>query len=149
MDRKKVFVLSLALLVLFGGVLLIARSIGKKDVAGIPVSDNKNPVTTKKESANLFGKGTEEETAKNITDAVGIVEAIGEKTITVKNAENSSVVGITGATPVVITSNNAKTISGQMADLKVGDAVKVVYDKTTKNVTMITITRAIAPEKTK
>lgn len=142
MDRKKILVLLLALVVLVGGIFFIARSISNKNQAVTA------PVATKKEPANLFGKETAN-TAKTTLDVVGNVAIISEKTLTIKNSTQSTVVNINGATPVMITDEKNQTSASQMADLKVGDAVKVTYDQTTKNAMLISVTKIPAPVKTK
>ncbi|MCX6761402.1 MAG: hypothetical protein NTY33_00940 [Candidatus Moranbacteria bacterium] len=146
MDRKKILVLLLALVVLVGGIFFVTRSISNKNQAvTAPIA---NPVATKKEPANLFGQGTVDAT-KTTLDASGNVETILEKTLTIKNPNGSTVVNINGATPVMITDGKNSSVAGQMADLKVGDAVKVTYDTATKNTTLISVTKVPAPVKTK
>lgn len=145
MDRKKILILILALTVLVGGIFFIARSINNKNQVGKP---NQNKSVAKKEPANIFEQDANGKKEVSATDVVGSVSVIAEKTLTVKTQKDAVVVNINGATPVVITSGD-KTITGQMADLKVGDAVKVTYDETSKNVALISVIRPNAPVKTK
>ena len=136
MDRKKILILIFALVVLVGGIFFILRSIGSKNqTATKPIQ---TPITPKKTPANIFGQANQ--TQATTTDVMGSIGTIAEKTITVTHLKESTVLNITGATPVMITAGT-KTIPGQMADLKVGDAAKVTYDQTSKNVTMISIVR--------
>jgi hypothetical protein len=142
MDRKKILILIFAIVVLVGGIFIIAKSIQNKNVANNPVGQS----TIVKN--NMFGQDTTDASKKATTDATGTVEVIAEKTLTIKSQE-SIVVNINGATPVLITVGTGQPTAGQMADLKKGDSVKVTYDKTTKNVLMISVTGAQTVEKKK
>lgn len=136
MERKKIAIITFALLVLFGGIFFVARSIKEKQAgtAQAPIGGEKQP-------ANLFGQNTEENKA-NIATVTGSVEIIAEKTLTVKNPQESIVVNINGATPVRLTVGNANPVAGQMADLKKGDLVIVTYDKINKNTMLISVSRS-------
>jgi hypothetical protein len=141
MNTKKIAIIALALIALIGGVLVIARSISNRDLFS---GSGQNPMATKKEPANLFGQGSaNNDKAKEMTEVTGELKMIGEKTITVKSSEvDSAVVNINGATPVMLSNNENKTTLGQMADLQIGDTVRVTYDKTTKNVNMIFVIKS-------
>jgi uncharacterized protein YneF (UPF0154 family) len=142
MERKKMLILIFAIVVLVGGIFIIVKSIQDKNAVNTPVSQN----TIVKN--NMFAQDTTDANKKATTDVTGIVEVIAEKTLTIKGQE-SIVVNIDGATPVLITAGAGQPIAGQMADLKKGDSVKVTYDKTTKNALIISVTRAQAVENKK
>jgi len=142
MDRKKVLILALALIVLFGGIFLVTRTISNKDkVAKSTTNSTQNSVVAKKEPANLFGQAETNAQKKATLDAIGTVEVIAEKTLTVKADKASVVVNINGATPVMLAVGKNAPVAGQMADLKKGDSVKVTYDQATKAARLILITR--------
>jgi len=137
MDRKKILILTLVLVVFAGGAFLISRNTSNKKQGGTAF----NPVTVKKEPVNMFGQGSGEDRGKNITDVAGAIEVIEEKTLTIKTSKEAVVVNINGVTPVMVMRTNNKAVVGQMADLKIGDAVKVTYDKITRNAVMIYLNR--------
>ncbi|MEI6588196.1 MAG: hypothetical protein WCO05_04595 [Candidatus Moraniibacteriota bacterium] len=143
MNTKKTIILIFALVVLFGGIFIIAKSIRDKSVAKNPVDQN----TIVKN--NMFGQEATKVNENARVDVSGSVEVIAEKTLTIKTPKESTVVNINGSTPVIITTSTDQPTAGQMADLKKGDLVNVTYDKTTKNVLMIFVTRAQAVEKKK
>ena len=133
MDRKNILVLLLALVVLVGGIFFVIRR-----------ANNRNMPTP---TPSLSGKETHN--AKTAVDVTGNIEVIGEKTVTVKNANEVTVANINGATPVMISDGKNPAVAGQMADLKLGDAVKMTYDKTTKNVMVVLVMRSAPMQKTK
>jgi uncharacterized protein YneF (UPF0154 family) len=143
MNTKKTIILVFALIVLFGGIFIIAKSIRDKSVANKPV-DQKTIVKN-----NMFGQEATKVNENARVDISGSVEVIAEKTLTIKTPQESTLVNINGATPVIITLGADQPTAGQMADLKKGDLVKVTYDKTTKNVLMISVARAQTVEKKK
>ncbi|MFZ2189087.1 MAG: hypothetical protein WAV73_06015 [Candidatus Moraniibacteriota bacterium] len=143
MNTKKTLILVFALVVLFGGIFIIAKSIRDKNVVNNPVDQNAIV------KSNMFGQDAAKDNKNARVDVSGSVEAIAEKTLTIKTPQELTVVNINGTTPVIITLGADQPIAGQMADLKKGDSVKVTYDKTTKNASMISITRAQAVEKKK
>jgi hypothetical protein len=134
MDRKKISILTFALIVLFGGIFFIASSINKESA-----TTGQAPIK-KEENANLFGQSAEESKISG-ADITGSVEIIAEKTLTVKNSQELVVVNINGSTPVMLIVGNASPVVGQMADLKKGDLVKVTYDKVNKNTMLISVSR--------
>ncbi len=135
MERKKIAIIAFALLVLFGGIFFVARSIKEKQsgTAQAPIGGEKQP-------ANLFGQNAGE-SKESVAIITGSVEIIAEKTLTVKNPQESMVVNINGATPVMLMVGSASPVVGQLADLKKGDSVKMSYDRTTKNVMLISVLR--------
>ena len=141
MNTKKIAIIALALVALIGGVFIIARSISNKDSLS---GSSQNPMATKKEPVNLFGQGSaSNDKTKETAEIVGTLAVIGEKTITVKNVDtDAAIININGATPVMISNNENKVTSGQMADLKVGDSVTVTFDKATKNAMLISVTKS-------
>ena len=141
MERKKILIVSFALVVLFASIFLIVKGIGSKNQVDNNPAPNTNVVNVGKPESQpiLDQKGQE----TNLTNVTGSVAVIGEKTMTVKNQgeEKSTVVNINGSTPVMIANGKAQPVPGQMADLKKGDAVRVTYDKTTQKALMILVTR--------
>ena len=140
-------ILIFALVVLVGGVFLIAKSISNKKQASN--NPTQNPLANvKKEPANLFGQdaANNKNTSVDVTGTVGV---IAEKTLTIKTTDVSIAVNINGATPVMLQAGNVPAVVGQMADLKKGDSVKVTYDQTSKNAQLIFIMRAQTPAKAK
>lgn len=129
MDRKKILILILALVVLVGGIFFIASQVNKKQEVNPVATRTPSELETKKQG---LSKGGDE----NVIVFTGNVVEIAEKLLTVKSISESIAVNITGATPVM----DAGKVS-QMADLKVGDNINVTYDKTTKNATLIYIVR--------
>ena len=139
MDRKKVLILALALIALFGGIFLVARKISNKNkVAKSTTNPAQNSVAEKKGPVNLFGQN---KTGAQQSDATGTVDVIAEKTLTIKTNQAPLVVNINGATPVMIVVGKNSPAAGQMADLKKGDSVRVTYDQATKAARLILITR--------
>jgi hypothetical protein len=138
MDRKKILLLILVLVVLVGGIFLISSSIkDKKQGVTAP-----NPVVaTKEEPVNMFRQGSGEDNGKNMIDISGTVDVIGEKDLTVKTQNEAILVNISGVTPVMVTGADNKAVVGQIADLKVGDVIKVTYDKVTRNAVMVYLNR--------
>lgn len=133
MDRKKIIVLILALVVLVGGILFIASQVNKKQKTD-PATKTSNELETKKQE--MLARSIEKGGDENTNTFTGYVEVIDQYLLTVKNANESVGVNITGATPVV---DAGKT--SQMSGLRVGDNVNVTYDKITKNATLIYIVR--------
>jgi hypothetical protein len=133
MDRKKILLLILALVVLVGGIFLISSSINnkKQEVA------TTKPVATKKEPANMFRQESGEDSGKNMIDVSGTIDVIGERNLTIKTQNEAVVVNISGVTPVMVIGADNKAVVGQLADLKIGDVVKVTYDNVTRNVVMV------------
>ncbi len=129
MDRKKILILILALVVLVGGIFFIASQVNKKQEVNPVATRTPSELETKKQG---LSKGGDE----NTNTFTGYVEVIDQYLLTVKNANESVGVNITGATPVVDAGKNS-----QIANLKVGDNVNVTYDKITKNATLIYIVR--------
>lgn len=135
-NMKKITILAFALIVLFGGIFFVVRSINKE--RGITAQNlNKE----EKKSPNLFGQNIEENKA-SVATANGSVEAIAEKTLTVKGQQESVVVNISGSTPVMLTIGTASPVVGQMADLKKGDIVSVTYNKINRNTMLISVSRS-------
>jgi hypothetical protein len=142
MDRKKILILALALIVLFGGIFLVARTISNKEgVAKSSTNPTQKSVTEKKGPVNLFGQNETGAQQKTTSDATGTVDVIAEKTLTIKTNQEPLVVSINGATPVMLAVGKNAPVAGQMADLKKGDSVKVTYDQATKAARLILITR--------
>lgn len=102
-----------------------------KESAGLVEKSKQNLVEKQKNRENLVEK-----------EVTGNIESIQEKTLTVKNPQETVVVNINGATPVMLFVNTDKKAVGQMADLKLGDPVKVLYDETTKNAMKISVTKS-------
>jgi hypothetical protein len=139
MDRKKILILALALIALFGGIFLVARKISNKEGIAKFGTNPVQTVTEKKGPANLFNATGEKQ--KTTSDATGIVDVITEKTLTIKINQTPLVVSINGATPVMIAVGKNVPVAGQMADLKKGDSVKITYDQATKAARLILIVR--------
>ncbi|MFZ2226102.1 MAG: hypothetical protein WA064_01125 [Candidatus Moraniibacteriota bacterium] len=140
MNTKKVAIIALALVALIGGVFIITRNIISRESIS---ESTQNPAIAKKEPVNLFGQGANsDDKTKETTEVIGVLNIIGDKTITVKSSgADSAVVNINGATPVMLLGNDNKATSGQMADLRIGNTVRVVYEKITKNARMIFVTK--------
>ena len=141
MDRKKMLILIFALVVLVGGIFVIVRSINNRN-------QNNSSNQTLNAKSNMFGQDSSAAKENTMTDVAGTVEVIAEKTLTIKGQE-LSVVNINGSTPVMITAGASQPVAGQMADLKVGDSVKVSYDKITKNAIIISVAKTPVVEKKK
>lgn len=101
----------------------------------------------KNKSADLLAEAIKkgEKTSIGIS---GSVIAIDGKTLTVKKDNNeSSVLNINSATPVRIADGKKPPIASQLAELKVGDAVQVNYDESTKNAQVIFIVQLKTTQK--
>ncbi len=143
MERKKVFILIFALVVLVGGIFLVARNISNKSkTTDSSLPSQQTPSTNaKKEPANLFGQDTPN-SKTTAADVTGTVDTIVEKTLTIKTQKDSVAVNINGATPVMLQVGNTPAKVGQLADLKKEDSVKITYDSVTLNAQLILIVRA-------
>jgi len=138
MNTKKIIILVFALVVLVGAILFATRKVIDKNQKAAEPNLTENSGMEKKKETKLFGQ---EGQGKNVVSVSGNVSVISEKTLTIKTQSTPVVVNINGATPVMtINSNNNSTIA-QIADLKVGDAVRLTYDQVSGNATVIYLIR--------
>ncbi len=149
MERKQILILTLALVVLFASIFFVARGI-KENKSLENTSTKKLTVEQEKaRTAMLSGAGKTKEDAKPAIDIVlGSVDAINKKTLTMKHLQESATVNVNDATPVmIVTEGKEEAAIGKITDIKVGDAVKVTYDKATMDTKLISLTRLSALEK--
>lgn len=138
---KQMFILVLALTVLFGGIFFIARSISNKEQLAVP-----------EQMIPVIEKEVPEEIPKELIDKAnevvdfGSVERIDGELLTLKRIEGLTDFNISSITQVVIDSGDGKAVTGQLADLKIGELVRYTYNTETKNVTEISIVRIKVPE---
>jgi hypothetical protein len=136
MDRKKILILILALIVLVGGIFLIASQVNKKEKVNpaLPtVTKTQSEIEARREE--LLSHKVAEKIDGNVAVFVGNIEAINQNIFTIKNVHDLIKVNvISNSTAVMDAGKNS-----QIANLKVGDNVDLTYDKTTKNVMIITI----------
>ena len=142
MERKKMLIVIFALVVLLGSVVFAARRIADKD-------RNNNPKSTQNNTKNDVTPGQGTKADSDTANIMGTIKKIEGKSLTIGVMENLTVVNIDGSTPVRIVEGKNPIVTGQVADLKVGDAVSVTFGKTTKNATVIFITRNQTMEKAK
>jgi hypothetical protein len=137
MERKKILILTFALVVLIGGLFFVARSVRDKGVLRRDEVAKNAPVAEKKFELGMFSDRKEAGRGRTADKVMGSIVAIAEKTLTVKHLQNSTILNITGSTPVMIVKGKNQPVLGQVADLAVGDAVTVFYDKSTSDANMI------------
>lgn len=131
---KQVSILVLAVVLLIGGLYVIARNISQK---------NKMKTESADQAAQQLPIGifSHSDDSHVFADVIGSVTDITEKTLTVSHLQNSTVVNINGSTSVVVLVDGKQPAIAQIADIKVGEAVKVTYNQATKNVVMISVIR--------
>jgi len=154
MDRKKSLIILLALAILAGSIFLLARSrnidsgknVTDRDIKPKPVLVDEGKEVPEKSLIQALGetKKTEEKVTAN---ALGVVETIAEKTLTVKQIMGTVVISIDDLTKIEITDSSNQITLGKLADLKVGDSVKIIYDKTTKNAITVSVAKGQVEEK--
>jgi hypothetical protein len=157
MDRKKSLVILLAFVILIGSIFLLVGSRSNKNtnssknVTGQDIKPQPAPAGEGKEAPEKSLIQVFEETKKTeekvMDNALGVIETIAEKTLTVKQILGTAVVNIDDSTKIEITDSKNQTILGKLADLKVGDSVKIIYDKTTKNAITVSVARGQVEEK--
>jgi preprotein translocase subunit YajC len=126
MNTKKIIAI-ISLIVLIGGVVVFALWIKNK------------PTKEQKAFANKFAQDMQE--AKN-DSTTGTVESIDSQKMVVRLGKEHATVRMSGDVIVTILSGSAKkTIAGKMTDIKVGDNIKVVYDKVTMMAVSITLAK--------
>lgn len=148
--RKQIIVLILALVVLAASIFFIARRINTKNQENIAV---KNLTAEQKAArAELFSRAVMKSGGEIPIDIVmGSVGVIGEKTLTIKLPQDSIVVNISDITPIMLIGTKAgnEAVIGKIADIKVGDPVRVTYDKASKDAKLISVTKIPVSVKTK
>jgi preprotein translocase subunit YajC len=124
MEKRKKLILILFLIVFIGGMLVVVKMVKNK------------PTKEQQVFANNFAQKTQ--MAKN-TVLTGTVESLDGGKMTVHLGQTHATVGISKDTPVTIMDKNGKATRGQVSDVKLGDVIKVEYDKVTMNVSMATL----------
>ncbi len=129
--RQQILILTLALVVLFASIFFVVRNISTKSAVG----NNQNL----KENNNLQQNGSNQVLKK--IDALGRIAEISEKTIVVKHSDETTTVNVDSNTSVGIFFSLDTSTPGSLADLRLGDAVKVTYDSVTKDAKIILVAR--------
>ncbi|MEI6587319.1 MAG: hypothetical protein WCO05_00020 [Candidatus Moraniibacteriota bacterium] len=84
---------------------------------------------------------------KTTSDAMGSIEAVDGKTLTIKQVLGSVTINIDSASQITVIDDKNQSAPGKLADLLVGDSVKATYDKATKNSVAIFVTKKQAVAK--
>jgi hypothetical protein len=139
MDRKKILILILALILLVGSIFFAVLRMGDRNQEK---NIGQNPAAKKKSADDMLSKRLEQGENKNVIDVKGNIESVLEKTLKVKDISGAiTIINISADTPVEIVGINKKTTPAQLSDLRIRDLVKVTYDKMTINATLIQVER--------
>lgn len=145
MDGKKIIglVFILGALVLTGVLVFKSLSLGKKTAPVSSQTDLKDGGKIDPNDNELVKalKGVKEE-EQNTANAIGKIETVDEKTLTIKQVLGNVVINFDAAASVVTINGQNQESPGKSTDLKVGDSVVIVYDRTTKNAIKISVTRS-------
>ncbi|MFA5962241.1 MAG: hypothetical protein WC848_06170 [Parcubacteria group bacterium] len=173
MDRKKIIIPIIALIILFGGALFIAQSLSNKK-AGVT---SQSVIDTGKNQSVLTPENVQNPTTpvspgnqgspsasglpidpnnpvnkelKPGTKAdFGTIDRVDDKSVVLKLADKSITVNIASNTIVTKNSSNGKVTTGSLSDLAVGDLTKVSYHEDTKKIIEIVVMKIDLPDDTK
>lgn len=134
MDRKKqITILTLAVVALIGGIYIVAKGVIRKSRDDFQGSKLANDASSdKNQQRGVISR----QDVVDVGVAMGKVSDIAQGRLTVMGQQQSKSVNINGSTPVVIKQGNS-SVGGQVADIEVGNAVTVNYNKETNNARMI------------
>ncbi|MFA5961870.1 MAG: hypothetical protein WC848_04270 [Parcubacteria group bacterium] len=171
MDRKKIIIPIIALIILFGGALFIAQSLSNKKASlnsdkALVTDNNQSPANSENSGnptspdASTIQDGqsvptnsgdllVKQEQKPGTKTEMGLLDSVDGKSLTLKLADKLFTVGISDTTPVTVSTNMGKTFAGHLSDLTVGELAKVVYYEDSKKASDITVMKIELPDDTK
>jgi preprotein translocase subunit YajC len=124
MERKKILLGVLLLIVLIGGAFYFALWMKNR------------PTKAQREFAKTFSQKMMQ---TKIAITTGTVESVSAGKLVVNLGTKDTTVNVTSDTIISLIYREKKAATGKIADVKVGENVKVEYDKETMNATKIIV----------